>query len=322
ELIAGTGAELIRGDAALPIGGVAPLVSAQADDAAFIGDRRYREALAATKAGVVFCDTASIELVPAGVAVVSTREPQALWSRTASRLHRPQELEPGAAISPQAHLEEGVIAEPGVVIGAGARIGAGTRLGANCVIGPGVQIGRGCFVGALARIGFALIGDRVRIGIGAVIGEPGFGVAGSSAGAVDVPQLGRVILQDGVSVGANTCIDRGAYDDTVIGENTKIDNLVQIGHNSRIGRSCVLAGHVGISGSVTLGDGVQMGGRAGVTDHVVVGAGARIGAAAAVSNDVPAGETWGGQPAKPMRRFLRETVWLAKQAAGRGGGAT
>jgi UDP-3-O-[3-hydroxymyristoyl] glucosamine N-acyltransferase len=151
-----------------------------------------------------------------------------------------------------------------------------------------------------------------------VIGEAGFGVAGGSGSAIDVPQLGRVILQDDVSVGAGTCIDRGAWDDTVVGEASKIDNLVQIAHNVRLGRGCLLAGQVGLSGSVVVGDGAQFGGRAGVADHLTIGAGARVLAAAGVMNDIPAGETWVGAPARPVRRFMRETAWLARQAQRRG----
>ena len=132
-----------------------------------------------------------------------------------------------------------------------------------------------------------------------------------------MPQLGRVILQDGVSIGANTCIDRGAYDDTVIGENTKIDNLCMVGHNCVIGRSCLMAAHTGLSGSVTVGDGVMFGGKAGVGDHLTIGEGARVAAGAGVLQDIPAGETWSGYPAKPLRQFLREAVWLAKQTSGK-----
>src|SRR5262249_23744937 len=158
-------------------------------------------------------------------------------------------LDNDTPVHPTAELENGVHVGFGVVIGAGARIGRGTVVGPNSVIGPGVAIGRDCVIGSNVVMGFALIGDRVRLLSGAVIGEAGFGVAGSSEGALDVPQLGRVILQDGVSVGANSCVDRGAYDDTVVGENTKIDNLVQIAHNVLIGRNCVFAAHSGISGS-------------------------------------------------------------------------
>jgi UDP-3-O-[3-hydroxymyristoyl] glucosamine N-acyltransferase len=202
----------------------------------------------------------------------------------------------------------------GVVLGEDVRIGRGARIGANAVIGPGVSIGRNCVIGSNVTIGFSLIGDRVRVAAGSVIGEAGFGLAVSRTGALDIPQLGRVILQDDVSVGANCCIDRGAWEDTVIGEGTKIDNLVQVGHNVVLGRGCVLVAHTGLSGSVKAGDGVQFGGKAGLADHLNIGSGAKIAAGAGVISDVPAGETWAGYPARPIRRWLREAAWVAKQA--------
>ncbi|MBV8594180.1 MAG: UDP-3-O-(3-hydroxymyristoyl)glucosamine N-acyltransferase, partial [Caulobacteraceae bacterium] len=160
----------------------------------------------------------------------------------------------------------------------------------------------------------ALVGDRVRILAGAVIGEAGFGATAGPAGIVDIPQLGRVILQDRVTVGAGTCIDRGALDDTVVGENTKIDNQVQIGHNVRIGRNCLLVAHTGISGSTVIGDGCQFGGKAGVVDHAVIGDGARIGAGAGVMKNIPAGESWAGYPAFPVRQWMRQVAWLSRAA--------
>jgi UDP-3-O-[3-hydroxymyristoyl] glucosamine N-acyltransferase len=222
-------------------------------------------------------------------------------------------------IHPSAELEPGVVLGPGVMVGEGAQIGRGTWLGPGAVVGPGVAIGRDGWIGARAVIGFALIGDRVRIHAGAVIGEPGFGAAPGPRGVVDLPQLGRVILQDNVTVGANACIDRGAFEDTVVGENTKIDNLVQIAHNVVIGRNCLLAAYTGISGSTVVEDGCVFGGRAGITDHIVIGKGARIAAAAGVMKNVPAGESWGGSPARPVKLWLRETALMARLARRRGG---
>jgi UDP-3-O-[3-hydroxymyristoyl] glucosamine N-acyltransferase len=317
DLAALTGATLATGaDPELRLDGVAPLGRASASHAAFLSDRKHLEALAATAAGAVFIAPALAELAPAGVVALVTREPQAAYAKAAQRFYRARRPERDAPlVHPTVELEEDVLLGPGVVLGAGAQVGRGTEIGAYTVIGPGVCIGRGCQIGSNAAIGFALIGDRVRILSGAVIGEAGFGIAGSAAGALDIPQLGRVIIQDGVTIGACTCIDRGAFDDTVIGENTKIDNLVQVAHNCVVGRNCVLAGHVGLSGSVTVGDGAMFGGRAGIADHIAIGAGARVAAAAGVMRDIPAGETWCGAPARPIRTFMKEVAWLSRSAA-------
>lgn len=302
-----------------PIETAAPLVRADGRSVAFLSDKRYAADLEATQAGAVFVTAAFAARVPTGTAALVTPTPQAAWARVAARLHPPRRLETGHAVHPEARLEEGVVLAPGAVIGAGARIGRGTHVGANTTVGPGVAIGRDCRIGNNVSIGFALIGDRVQILSGAVIGEPGFGVAGGAEGAIDVPQLGRVILQDGVTVGANSCVDRGAFDDTVIGENTKLDNLVQVAHNVRLGRNCVLAAFCGVSGSTVVGDGVMFGGRAGVADHLRIGDGARIAAASGVMRDIGAGETWAGHPARPIREWLRESAWLSKRASERSG---
>lgn len=317
-----TGASLASADAAsIDIRSAAPLGRAGSGAVSFLSDRRLLAELAGTGASACFLSEAQAGSAPAGCAVLVTPEPQAAWARAAARLHRPHRAVGGdPAIHPSASLEDGVVLAPGVVIGAHAQIGQGTEIGANTVVGAGVAIGRGCLIGANVSIGFALIGDRVRILSGAVIGEAGFGVAAGRTGAIDIPQLGRVILQDGVTVGANSCVDRGAWDDTVVGENTKIDNLVQVAHNVRLGRSCALAAHTGISGSVIVGDGVQFGGRAGIADHVKIGDGARIAAAAGLMRDIPAGETWGGFPAMPARQWMRQVAWLARASRPQGGG--
>lgn len=301
---------------------VASLEAATPETVAFLGDRRYLADLAASRAGACLVGAEHGSLVPAGCLALVTSEPQAAYARVAARLHTPRvHLAGSPAIHPEAEIETGVSIGCNAVVGAGARIGSGTTIGANTVIGPGVAIGRGCRIGPNATIGFALIGDHVTIYAGAVIGEPGFGIAEGRAGLVEVPQLGRVIIQDHASVGANTCIDRGALGDTVVGENTKIDNLVQIAHNAQIGRNCVLAGHVGISGSVEVGDGAMMGGRVGLVDHIKIGSGARIAALSGVMRDIPAGETWCGTPARPLMTFMRETAWLARNAQHRPKGA-
>jgi len=290
---------------------------ADADEACvtFLAGRRYIDQAAATRAGACFVASPDVEVLPAGCAALISHAPQAAFAVAANHLHRPRRhVAVDTSIHPTAQLEDGVILGPNVVIGQDAMIGRGTYLSPGAVIGPGVCIGRDSFVGAQVSIGFALIGDRVRIHAGAVIGEPGFGAAAGQAGLIDVPQLGRVIVQDGVTIGSGTCIDRGAIDDTVIGENSKIDNMVQIGHNVVIGRNCVLAAHTGVSGSVVIEDGCQLGGRAGLADHITIGAGARIAAAAGVMHNVPAGESWGGYPAKPVKRWLRESALLAQLA--------
>jgi UDP-3-O-[3-hydroxymyristoyl] glucosamine N-acyltransferase len=317
ELAGASLADLGQAEAAVT--SVAPLDRAGAGQVSYFADRRYAADLAKTRACAVFVAPAQADRAPQGVVRLITAEPLVAYATAAARLHRARQIPAGAAIHPDASLEADVVVGAGAVIGPGASIGRGTRIGAGAVIGVGVAIGRDCQIGPNAVIGFCLVGDRVRILAGAVIGEAGFGVAGGRGGAIDVPQLGRVILQDGVTVGANSCIDRGAFDDTVIGENTKIDNLVQIGHNVRIGRSCVLAAHTGISGSTTIGDGVRFGGRAGIADHLNIGDGAQVMAAAGLMHDIPAGETWGGIPAVPGRQWFRQVAWLNKISQGRGG---
>lgn len=219
-------------------------------------------------------------------------------------------VDPSATIGPQVTLG------PGVVVGPGAEIGEGTRVGPNSVIGRGVAIGRRCEIGSNCTIASAYVGDEVLILPGAQIGQPGFGFASGASGHIKIPQIGRVIIQDRVEIGACTTIDRGALGDTVIGEGTKIDNLVQVGHNTRLGRHDMIVGQVGISGSCELGDFVILGGQVGIGDHTRIGNGARIAArgATAPGTDYAGGQDYGGQPAKPVREWIREIHALTNLA--------
>jgi UDP-3-O-[3-hydroxymyristoyl] glucosamine N-acyltransferase len=222
---------------------------------------------------------------------------------------------PGSYVHPTARLEPEVVVDPGAVVGPGAEIGRGTVVGAGAVIGAGSRVGRDCSIGAGASILHALLGNRVIIHPGARIGQDGFGFAFADGKHRKVPQVGRVIVQDDVEIGANTTIDRGATRDTIIGEGTKIDNLVQVAHNVVIGRHCIIVAQTGISGSARLDDYVVLGGQVGVVGHVRIGEGAQIAASSNVNSDVPAGVRWGGTPAKPVRDWFRELHTLKRLAS-------
>jgi UDP-3-O-[3-hydroxymyristoyl] glucosamine N-acyltransferase len=302
---------------------IAPLDRAAPGDLTFLDHQRYAEPASATFAGACLTTAALAKRLAPHVAVLVVAEPYAAFVKVARELFphslRPSSLaEPGdfsgATIDPTARLENGVTVDPGAVIGAGAEIGAGTLIGANTVIGAEVRIGRDCAVGANTVIACALIGDRVIIHPGCNIGQDGFGFVMGAKGHLKVPQVGRVIIQDDVEIGAGTAIDRGALRDTVIGEGTKIDNMVQVGHNVAIGRHCVLVSQVGIAGSSTLEDFVVLGARVGVKDHVTIGEGSQLAATSNVSGDVPPGSRWGGTPAKPMRQWFREMALVARMA--------
>jgi UDP-3-O-[3-hydroxymyristoyl] glucosamine N-acyltransferase len=297
------------------IADIASLDRARPTDLTFLESGRHLGALAATRAGACLMTEQFESRAPKGVTVLCVKEPYRAFVTVARRLH-PDALRPsslfdtqgaasGAHVHPTAQIEAGVTIDPGAVIGPRAGVGMGTVVGANAVIGPDVQIGRNCSIGPNVSIVHALIGDGVIVQAGCHIGHDGFRYHPDARGHVKVPQIGRVIIQDGVELGAGTTIDRGGGADTVIGEGTKIDNLVQVGHNCVIGRHCIIVSQCGISGSVTLGDYVMLGGQVGVADHISIGEGARIAAKSGVISDIPPGEKWMGYPAMPGRDYLR-----------------
>jgi UDP-3-O-[3-hydroxymyristoyl] glucosamine N-acyltransferase len=306
---------------------VAPLDLAGADDLSFFDNTKYNDELAATRAGACLISERYEKQAPAGVSVLLAKEPYRAFVIVARKLFpdslRPssvfggQGVAPTASVHPTAVVESGAIVDPGAVIGPDARIGAGTVIGPTAVIGPGVQIGRNSSVGAGSSIIHTLIGDRVIIHPGCRIGQDGFGFLMGADGNLKVPQIGRVIIQDDVEIGAGTMIDRGGIRDTVIGEGTKIDNLVQIGHNVVIGRNCIVVAQSGLSGSVTLEDSVVLGARVGIIEHINVGEGAQLAARSTVLRDVPAGARWAGlSNAKPIKQYFRELVMIERVARG------
>jgi UDP-3-O-[3-hydroxymyristoyl] glucosamine N-acyltransferase len=290
-----------KADRALLIGNVRTLADATPGDLSFFENRKYLAQLQATRASACLVAPAFADRVPQGVAAVVVPAPYRAFAQ-ALHVFYPEAHHSKVAVAeagdppvhPTARIEEGARIEPGAIVGREAQIGRGSVIAAGAVVGYRVAIGRGCFVGPCASVTHALIGDRVILHAGVRIGQDGFGFAMGARGHLKVPQIGRVIIQDDVEIGANSCVDRGALKDTVIGEGSKIDNLVQIGHNVVMGRHCVIVGQVGISGSTEIGTGAQLAG----SSHVTA--------------DVPPGARMGGTPAVTLTEFGRQIAILKR----------
>jgi UDP-3-O-[3-hydroxymyristoyl] glucosamine N-acyltransferase len=309
-------------DADLILAGVAPLQVAAPNEVSFLDNRRYAPALEKTLAGAVIVHPDMLQRVPIGTVPIVTPEPYAGWARVAALFHPVPPIHSG--IHPSAFVAEGACVDPSAEVGAFALIETGAEIGARCWISPytfvgsGVVIGPECRIGAHASLSHAILGARVYVYPGARIGQEGFSFASTETGFLTVPHLGRVVLEDDVEVGANTTVDRGSTGDTVIGAGSRLDNLVQIGHNVRLGRCCVIVAQVGIAGSTVLEDFVQVGGQAAMAGHLRIGKRARIGAQAGVISDVPPGATLVGSPAQPRQQFFRQVATLKRLARQQG----
>lgn len=324
EEIAGfSGAALAEGSAASRLcEDVAPLDQAQEIHVSFLDNKKYLDQFKMTAAGACFVRPELARYAPEKTVCLIADNPYKAYALAAQKFY--PEAEEAAKIAPSAVIDETASLGKNCTVGAGAVIGKHVKIGKNTRILPGavieeaVEIGDDCIIGSNAVLSHCLIGHRVHIYPGVCIGQRGFGFAIDPAGFVSVPQLGRVVIEDDVEIGANTTIDRGAGPDTVIGSGTRIDNLVQIGHNVKIGSNCVIVAQTGISGSTEIGDFVMLGGQSGIAGHLKIGSGARIAAQSGIMRDIPPGSgDYMGSPAVPMRQFMKQVAVLSKLAGGK-----
>lgn len=319
ELAQCAGADVHAGDQDRAFFDVAPLDSAGAQDVSFLDNKLYIDAFTISKAGSCVVSPKFVERAPEGMALLVANDPYTAYARIAQAFypkscfsHAPQAgVHERATVHDTASVGAGCQIEAGAVIDANAEIGARCVIGANSYIGPGVVLGEGCHVGPNVTLQYAVVGARCVFHPGARIGQDGFGFA-PGAQHTKVPQLGRVLIEDDVDIGANACVDRGTGPDTIIRAGTKIDNMVQVGHNVEIGQGCLFPALSGISGSTKIGNYVMMGGGTGIAGHLTIGDGARIAAHSGIMRDVAPGETVAGAPAVPAREFWRQIAALKK----------
>ncbi|HEU4722675.1 MAG TPA: UDP-3-O-(3-hydroxymyristoyl)glucosamine N-acyltransferase [Gemmatimonadaceae bacterium] len=309
EAIAAAVGGRLEGDPAVRVTGVAPLDRADATHLTFLASAKYAPLAEAREVGVLLVTNELSGTGRARARIIVANPHEAMLPLLPLLYPAPPHapgIHPSASLGRGVSLGDDVAIGPGVVLGDGVRLGARSRLEAHVVVGPGVEIGEDCHVyPAVTLYAGTRVGDRVRLHAGARVGSDGFGYVFRDGAHAKIPHVGRCIVEHDVEIGANTTIDRGSIDDTVIGAGTKIDNLVHVAHNVRIGRLCLLMAQVGIAGSVRVEDGCILAGQVGIAGHVTIGKGARLAAQAGVFGSIPAGETWSGYPARPHKEALR-----------------
>lgn len=317
ELAAISSAELVDSARAdVVIDDVAPLDTAGPTDISFLDNRRYVDAFTKSDAGACVVARAFVDQAPPGMALLVAAKPYRSYALIATAFYPGEAVDarfdPAAHIDPSASFGADCSVSAGAVIEADVVLGARVLVGPNTVIGRGVTIADGTSVGAGCTLSHCDIGSRCQIHPGVRIGQRGFGFDMSPDGHLDVPQLGRVRIGNDVEIGANSTIDRGAGPDTIVGDGSKIDNLVQIGHNVVIGRHCVIVSQVGIAGSAQLGDFVVVAGQSGIGGHLKIAPGTQIAARAGVMRDTEPGARLVGNPAIPAAEFFRQQAVLAR----------
>ncbi|MCE9523245.1 MAG: UDP-3-O-(3-hydroxymyristoyl)glucosamine N-acyltransferase [Alphaproteobacteria bacterium] len=317
------GARVLRDSGQRTLTDLASLDAAGPDQLSYCESVKFKGALERTRAAAVLVAEPLASFVPVTCTTLVCAKPAVGFAKVAHAFYPnpgclwPLAKPPVHSIAPSARVGEGAVIGPNVFIGEDVEIGRDCEIAPGAVIGRGVQIGHNAKIGPHVTISHALIGDRFTIHSGSSIGQDGYGYIAGPGGHFKIPQLGRVIIQDDVEIGSNAAIARGTLTDTVIGEGTKIDNLVQIGHNTRIGRRCIIVAQVGFSGSVTVEDGVVFGGQVGIADHLTIGKGAYIAGKAGVTHTLEGGRIYGGFPAKPVEQWRREVGVLSRLAKGK-----
>lgn len=295
---------------------LSPLEDAEKGHISVFNNKKYINSFINSKATACFTTSKDVDIANKDMILLISDNPYKSYALTSALFYPENVNKPikssNVYIDNSAILGSNCVIASGVVIGPNVIIGNNCRIGANTVIEQGVLIGNNCDIAPSVTISHAIIGNNIRIKPGTCIGQEGFGFASDKNGHYKVAQLGRVIIKDNVFIGANCCIDRGSGHDTVIEENSMLDNLIQIGHNVEIGKNSILVAQVGVAGSTKIGDFVVAGGQVGFSGHLKIGSGAQIAAQSGVINDIKPGEAYGGYPAQPIRIWHRQTAMIKK----------